>query len=245
MFSKKDVIKNNRLSYKIRRSDARAYRLAKNHIQLDDLCQRSKKITYEIVGHYSSNQPPSKYHIVYHVRSITGIDTQTQLPIYGDTHRVYIDFPPKYPSADGTPIFKVVTDVWHPNIQYHNTIAKGRICVDIVQFPSWDLEGLVPRIGQLLQYKDYHAQNTAPYPEDETVARWVRDFAEPNNIVNKQYKICTDDSDLLEPLPGFEPKPPLPKPKIVIRNRPPKPNTEPLKKERKKLIIRPKNNDLL
>lgn len=42
------------------------------------------------------------------------------------------------------------------------------------------LKSLVLRVEQYLKYQDYHAQNVYPYPEDQNVAEWVRDEAEPN-----------------------------------------------------------------
>jgi hypothetical protein len=42
------------------------------------------------------------------------------------------------------------------------------------------LKSLVLRVEQYLKYQDYHAQNTYPYPEDQNVAEWVREEAEPN-----------------------------------------------------------------
>ena len=42
------------------------------------------------------------------------------------------------------------------------------------------LKDLVVRVEQYLKYQLYHAQNTYPYPEDQNVAEWVREEAEPN-----------------------------------------------------------------
>ena len=42
------------------------------------------------------------------------------------------------------------------------------------------LKDLVLRVERYLKYQLYHAQNTYPYPEDQNVAEWVREEAEPN-----------------------------------------------------------------
>ena len=42
------------------------------------------------------------------------------------------------------------------------------------------LKDLVVRVEQYLKYQLYHAKNTYPYPEDQNVAEWVREEAEPN-----------------------------------------------------------------
>ena len=35
-----------------------------------------------------------------------------------------------------------------------------------------------------------------PFPEDSLVAKWIKEYAEPNNIVNKWKEIYSDDVDL-------------------------------------------------
>ena len=42
------------------------------------------------------------------------------------------------------------------------------------------IKDLVLRVERYLKYQMYHAQNTYPYPEDQTVAEWVREEGEPN-----------------------------------------------------------------
>ena len=42
------------------------------------------------------------------------------------------------------------------------------------------LKDLVLRVERYLKYLDYHAENSYPFPEDLSVAEWVREEAEPN-----------------------------------------------------------------
>jgi hypothetical protein len=56
---------------------------------------------------------------------------------------------------------------------------------------------LVIRIGEILQFKQYHSENTPPFPEDIKAARWVMEYAEPQGIVNKYKDIAIDDTPLV------------------------------------------------
>jgi len=53
-------------------------------------------------------------------------------------------------------------------------------------------------MGEIIQYKNYLAENIPPYPEDATVAKWVLNYAEPNGIVSIKDKIPVDNSNLKE-----------------------------------------------
>ena len=101
-------------------------------------------------------------------------------PIYGYLHKMRIELPPNYPSADGNPRFKFITNIWHPNIRYSGSF-KGHVCLTIREMGVLaSLKDLVLRVERYLKYQQYHAQNTYPYPEDQNVAEWVREEGEPN-----------------------------------------------------------------
>ncbi len=180
-------------------------RRAKDHLDLHELCSRSDIVSYE-APRRKGEKPPESYLIHYNgIRSIIGID-HLQYPRYGDKHVVRIDFPEEYPNAGSMPLCFMQTDIWHPNIKSSGP-AKGHICINPGKLGAWqDLYMLVIRIGEIIQYKNYLAEQIPPFPEDEVVAQWVRDFAEPRDIVNYQKKIATDTSDLIRPLKGFEPR---------------------------------------
>ena len=75
------------------------------------------------------------------------------------------------------------------------------------------IKDLVLRVERYLKYQMYHAQNTYPYPEDQTVAEWVREEGEPNGWTK-----FTQDSPEPEVKPQPEPAPEgeAPKKKISL-----------------------------
>jgi hypothetical protein len=89
------------------------------------------------------------------------------------------------------------TELWHPNIKSEGRY-KGRICGNTKGFGlGFDLFLLVIRIGEILQFKQYHAENTPPFPEDIKAARWLLEFGEPSGLVNKYQDICIDNTPLV------------------------------------------------
>ncbi|MDX2285506.1 MAG: hypothetical protein NW241_15170 [Bacteroidia bacterium] len=185
-------------------------RLANEHLALAQLCEQTDRITYRLPE--GSSMPPETYIIGYKVRSIVKVDDQ-QMPIYGDYHEVEISFPAGYPMTAAAKCY-MQTDAWHPNIKWEGRF-KGRICGNTRDFGKlYFLNMLVIRVGEILQYKNYHAEQTPPFPEDEAVARWVREFAEPKDIVNKQKGIAADNGSLLghSDEPPSAPPPPAPEP---------------------------------
>ncbi|MGN0233670.1 MAG: ubiquitin-conjugating enzyme E2 [Bacteroidaceae bacterium] len=125
---------------------------------------------------------PTEYEVWYRCKSIVGVkDTGVpREPIFGYLHKMSIILPNNYPAADGNPLFTFKTDIWHPNIR-HSGSFKGKVCLTIKEMGVLaSLKDLVVRVEQYLKYQLYHAQNTYPYPEDQNVAEWVREEAEPN-----------------------------------------------------------------
>jgi ubiquitin-protein ligase len=176
-------------------NNPRENRLAKEHQLVDDFCKQSNLIGYEGFKR-KGGMPPDRYLFHYKLRSIVGINDD-QSPIYGDKHIAEIIISPEFPLG-GQPACKMKTPVWHPNIKFDGRFA-GKICINAESLGSWHtLDMLAERIGEMLQYKNYHAEHTEPYPEDARVAEWVRTYAEPRGIVNKAKKVYTDDRPLLE-----------------------------------------------
>lgn len=193
-------------------------RWAREHIELCSL--RSDVITWEVAETVSPLRIPVVYHVHYRLRSIVGID-EAYNPVYGNHHVLELALPPQYP-LEGCKL-TMLTDAWHPNIKSEGKY-KGRVCGNTESFGlSYGLYQLVLRVGEILQYKNYHAIHEPPYPEDSKVAEWVIQFAEPNGIVNKYQDIAVDDSPLVHldqsgddaPPPNSVAPPPTPEPPVV------------------------------
>lgn len=172
----------------------RENRLALEHIRFDQLCAGSTVVTYR-TERRKEGYPPEKYFIEFNLNSIIGIETHL-MPIYSDKHILEIFFPLFFP-FDSFPICYMRTPIWHPNIRFDGPFS-GKICLIGHLFPLdlLNLGGIVQVIGEMIQYKIYHALDEYPYPEDLRVAKWVRNFAEPNKIVNKNLRLFTDNKTL-------------------------------------------------
>lgn len=188
-------------------------RWAKEHEKMVDLHNRTKIIDVEPQDFTEDDlQIPTKYLVTFHVKSIVNIDEQQQ-PIFADKHVAEFGLPPDYPVSACTIYMK--TPVWHPNIRFKGNF-KGRVCPNSDLFgPTYFLDQLVLRVGEILQYKNYHALQTWPYPDDVEVAKWVLQFAEPNGIVDKQKEIAVDDQPLIS---DDSPEELKAKPKIKIKS---------------------------
>ena len=123
--------------------------------------------------------PPDKYQIDYRCRSITGIEVDGQ-PIFGENHRMKIYLDRDYPRTE--PHMTFVTPIWHPNI---SSEEPRQVCTDKAK--TWwvgkEIADLVIQVGEMLQYKHYHALNEPPFPQDSTVAAWVLNYAEPQGLL--------------------------------------------------------------
>jgi ubiquitin-protein ligase len=154
-------------------------RLAKDHLSLLGL--NNDIFDWEVIK-TTDLDIPVVYHIHYKLWSIVGID-ENLYPIYGDHHIAEMSLDRPYPLEPCKVYMK--TDVWHPNIKWDGKL-KGRVCSNVDKLGiSFDLYALVWWVAEILQYKNYHAKNEPPYPEDINVAEWVLNFAEPRDIVNK------------------------------------------------------------
>jgi hypothetical protein len=162
-------------------------RLAHEHLLVAELCDQYDDIHYKVLG----DLPPRDYRIAFRgLESIVAVD-EDMLPLFSDTHVLEIHLPVGFPVAP--PICYMVTSVWHPNIQSEDGPYQGRICGNTEGFGAYySLDQLILRIRGMLKYENYHAGMNFPYPEDENVARWVREYAEPLGIVSPGVGIRRD-----------------------------------------------------
>ncbi len=185
-------------------------RLLREWEEIDKLCLNNKRISY-IIRRRNSENLPVVYEVIYKIRSIVGVKEAREIeigkgkvkkklrePVYGEEHKMRISLPNNFPSARGNPQLFFITDIWHPNIRSSGKF-KGRVCSnekDLGVVTS--LASRILRIGQYLQYQLYHAIDIYPYPEDNNVAEWVREEAEPMNWINLSEGIFTDSTSLVE-----------------------------------------------
>ena len=190
--------------YPIRRmKNPRDKRLAIEHRRLHELCSAAERMVYICPNNFRAPLPPEVYQITYFLKSIVGLDAR-EAPIYGCKHQMEIILPAGYPTTAGAQC-KMLTPVWHPNIKWEGKY-KGRICVNVKEFgANYYIDDLVLRVGSILQYQNYHAKNEQPFPEDPKVAQWVREYAEPRKIVDKERGIFVDGTSLLGPVPECGP----------------------------------------
>ncbi|MDR0796827.1 MAG: hypothetical protein LBE79_12400 [Tannerella sp.] len=176
-----------------------AQRKTHGHPSFGGICNAVGGITYRITKRNPSGLPLA-YEITFRIKSITGVkepDRQgLQKPVFGDNHILRITIPNNYPSADGGyPDFKFVTDIWHPNIRFFGEF-KGHVCLNFNSSgTSTSLAEFIGKVAAYLRYDEYHALDVEPFPEDPTVAKWVREQAEPQGWVN-QLKIENESNKL-------------------------------------------------
>ncbi len=165
-----------------RQFDPLQQRLAHEHLLVDRLCSEYDDISYKLI--HPDQLPPLDYRVsFYGLRSIASID-ENQLPVFGEDHMFEIRMTPGYPMEP--PVCYMISSVWHPNIQSEEGPFQGRICGNTEGFGAYySLDELILRIRAMLAYETYHAEMKDPYPEDENVARWVREYGEPLGIVSQ------------------------------------------------------------
>ena len=180
-------------NFNLKELKGRDARLFQEWKELDSLCSKRKaegpnpmkpSLSY-IIRRKNAVGLPTEFEIWYRCKSIVGVeDTEPpRKPIFGYLHKMSVVLPNNYPSADGNPVFTFISDVWHPNIRYSGSF-KGHVCLTIKEMGVLaSIKDLVLRVERYLKYQMYHAQNTYPYPEDQSVAEWVREEGEPNGWV--------------------------------------------------------------
>jgi ubiquitin-protein ligase len=158
--------------------DARYRRLVVERNELRCLSMISPFIEIEPIE-TQPGWPPEEYEVTYTCRGIVGVDDDRR-PIYGERHRVAVRFAEHFPMQE--PYLLWLTPIWHPNIRHRE---PRRVCTDegATWFAGKKMTEIVILMGEMVQYKLYHAGLEAPFPEDREVAEWVREYAEPRGLV--------------------------------------------------------------
>src|SRR5262249_28677049 len=120
--------------------------------------------------------PPEQYLITFTCKGIARIHDDGS-PVASSHHQVSLYMTREYPGQE--PQLQWLTEIWHPNIEPN---PPRHVCTNTVQtyYPQKPMDEFVIALAEMVQYKRYHAKWEAPFPLDATVARWVREVAEPN-----------------------------------------------------------------
>ena len=141
---------------------------------------------------------PIVYDVVYNIRSFCGVkekdENGLEMPILAKGFTMRISIPNNFPSVESKLDFRFLTEdileinkiphPWHPNIRYFGDFA-GKVCLNKAAFSTYtDLALFIERVSLYLKYEKYHAEHIEPYPEDDLVANWVLEQAEPNGWID-------------------------------------------------------------
>lgn len=160
-------------------------RLRSEYQKMVELAARSDLISFKVLD-LKPGEPPEKYLVTFTCRGIVGIDADGA-PRFAEHHECQVYLDQEYPKSP--PKMRWRTPVWHPNILH---VPPHSVCIDLSWWAaSRTLDRLVVMLGEMVQYKNYHAANTPPFPIDKEVAKWVLEVAEPRGYVSKTKPVDT------------------------------------------------------
>jgi ubiquitin-protein ligase len=165
-------------------NNARQERLVLEYRRLVRLTEHSAFIQIDPIE-VQTDYPPEKYVVTFTCIGIERID-EKKSPKFSEFHQVLISLPSDFPLHE--PYLKWLTPIWHPNIQHEE---PRHVCTNSIQswWPGKFLSELVICLGEMIQYKNYHADWCFPYPLDREAAEWVTKYAEPNGIISSNKPI--------------------------------------------------------
>jgi ubiquitin-protein ligase len=201
-------------------SNKRQIRLEQEWLSLQAINRESDSVQIEQLEMLPGSAP-EKYKVTFRCKGIVGIDASKK-PIYGTEHAVAVYCHGGFPTD--APFLKWLTPIWHPNIQH---AGERNVCINKTEWlGGMMLSDLCQQMLEMVQYKNYHADSSPPYPLDAEAAAWVRDYAERNGIVDKNRGIFVDDVPFYRPggveptlrikIVGKQPQQATPAPKIRI-----------------------------
>lgn len=171
----------------------RRARLLLEYEKLINLEKRSDFIKVEPVNKIEG-MPPEEYIVTFTCRGIAGLKPDKS-PELADFHQVSMKLSSNFPNQE--PYLKWLTPIWHPNIEHKE---PHHVCTNNVQnwYSTKSLNDLVVSLGEMVQYRRYHAEWVAPFPLDKEAADWVINFAEPSGLLGQTKPI--DERQILRPL---------------------------------------------
>lgn len=170
--------------------DPHVRRLILEQERLINLAGRSDFIQIQPIE-IVAGMPAEKYLITFTCMGIEGLDHSRE-PISSNFHQVSMYISREFPRKE--PYLKWLTPIWHPNIEHRE---PHHVCTNEPQnfFATKGMDDFVLILGEMVQYRRYHALWKEPWPLDKEAATWVVEYAEPRGIVgpNKPF----DDRPLL------------------------------------------------
>ena len=142
---------------------ARHRRLTADRDGLRDLARRSRLVTIEALG-----ERPERYIVRYSCAGLARDDAAAE-PRIVHKHEMEIYLHRDYPRRPPQILWR--TAIFHPNILSYE--HNGAVCIG-AWFPARSLAGLVIRIGEMVQYKDYNTKDALDV-EAAVWADWHRD----------------------------------------------------------------------
>ncbi|CAN5236568.1 hypothetical protein BH10ACI1_BH10ACI1_04110 [soil metagenome] len=170
----------------------RRARLLLEYEKLINLEKRSEFIKIEPVDTVEG-MPPENYLITFKCRGVSGLN-EDKSPQFAEFHQVSMKLSNNFPNQE--PYLKWLTPIWHPNIEHKE---PHHVCTNNVQnwYSTKSLDDLVLTLGEMVQYRRYHAAWIAPFPLDKEAADWVVNFAEPNGFIGPEKPV--DERQILRP----------------------------------------------
>lgn len=155
-------------------------RLARLEIAFTELMTvaRSSDLIDVLPMNAKNGWPAEKYVVTYRCRGIARVDA-ARVPEYSDHHEMHLTLTTSYPESE--PLLVWQTDIWHPNI---NALTR-KVCTNAPEtyYAGKSLTELVVKIGEMVQYKHYFAKMEFPWPDNTDAATWVREVAEPEDLL--------------------------------------------------------------
>jgi len=171
----------------------RQLRLAQEWLGLQAVNRESDNVYIQAID-VLPGRAPEKYKVTFRCRGIVGIEASRK-PVYGTLHEAQIYCHAGFPTD--VPWLEWQTPIWHPNIEH---AGKRGVCVNKAEWlGGMALSDLCQQMFEMVQYKNYHAELSPPYPLDGEAATWVRDYAEPHGIVDKKRGIFADNVPFYKP----------------------------------------------
>ena len=165
-------------------NDSMLVRLSEEYTELmnmSDYCRRCGGRIEVKPENVKNGWPPEEYIVIFRCKGVAGI-TKENKPVYAELHKVRITLNSGFPGTE--PALEWLTPIWHPNILH---VPPHNVCTHNLDswWPGQRLVNLILKLGDLVQYKHYHAVDEFPYPLDKKVAEWVVNYAEPSGILGK------------------------------------------------------------